>query len=395
MILFYFKLIDKSDGDCTPHKNSLPNFNETIKPKPSANLSNVIVKIFEHKIDNNLVYGRIVYINNAQSTLTVLQPNGNGLDNGCDNDKTYPTSHTAAIAGNCEIATNAGFFNTHTHECVGNIINNRRVYRNSGGIRNANFGIKTNGELFFGYLGAVDVVHGGFQLLISGVVWLLRNGTSMVSESISSECDASQDTGSLSHFAKVLSARTAVGATANGTVVLVHVDGKTDNGGINLWQLAVLLRNLGVVSAINLDGGGSSTLLVNGTLVSYPSDGCGLFTCERAVSTVLCVQARCALPCPPQSYCVAGFCVPYSRWESYYRFLYGYWRRKFVFAAALTVLFAFVAVVALIVLIVHKRHTDGVMRRAKNIHQIFHDDVHVHFESRLLIGNDSGREEEF
>lgn len=50
------------------------------------------------------------------------------------------------------------------------------------------------------------------------------------------------------------------------------MDGQTHRRGVNLWQFADLLIAHGVVNAINLDGGGSSTLVYNGTLVNYPSD---------------------------------------------------------------------------------------------------------------------------
>ncbi len=41
---------------------------------------------------------------------------------------------------------------------------------------------------------------------------------------------------------------------------------------INLYDFAELLIDLGVVNAINVDGGGSATLVLNDTLVNYPSD---------------------------------------------------------------------------------------------------------------------------
>jgi hypothetical protein len=41
---------------------------------------------------------------------------------------------------------------------------------------------------------------------------------------------------------------------------------------MNLYEFAELLISLGVVNAINLDGGGSATMVVNGTLINYPSD---------------------------------------------------------------------------------------------------------------------------
>ena len=50
------------------------------------------------------------------------------------------------------------------------------------------------------------------------------------------------------------------------------MDGQTHARGANLYEFADLLINHGVKSAINLDGGGSSTFLLNDVLINYPSD---------------------------------------------------------------------------------------------------------------------------
>lgn len=41
---------------------------------------------------------------------------------------------------------------------------------------------------------------------------------------------------------------------------------------MNLWEVAEFLKKYGVINAINLDGGGSSTYVTEGRLTSYPSD---------------------------------------------------------------------------------------------------------------------------
>ena len=41
---------------------------------------------------------------------------------------------------------------------------------------------------------------------------------------------------------------------------------------VNLFDFASLLQSFGLVNAINLDGGGSATFVVNNTVVNYPSD---------------------------------------------------------------------------------------------------------------------------
>ncbi|MGE0784907.1 MAG: phosphodiester glycosidase family protein [Sandaracinaceae bacterium] len=71
--------------------------------------------------------------------------------------------------------------------------------------------------------------------------------------------------------------RTAVGVSRDGrTAVLVVVDGRQDQSvGFTLYQLARTLRELGAYRAINLDGGGSSTMYVReaGGIVSSPARG--------------------------------------------------------------------------------------------------------------------------
>lgn len=69
-------------------------------------------------------------------------------------------------------------------------------------------------------------------------------------------------------------ARTAVGVRADGhTVVIVVADGTEPHSvGMSLPELAEYLKSQGCVNALNLDGGGSSTMVVRGNLVNKPSD---------------------------------------------------------------------------------------------------------------------------
>jgi len=68
--------------------------------------------------------------------------------------------------------------------------------------------------------------------------------------------------------------RTAAGITASGSLILMVVDGRqTDSRGVYLEELAVLMQGAGAVTAMNLDGGGSSALVVNNTLINRPVGG--------------------------------------------------------------------------------------------------------------------------
>ena len=78
--------------------------------------------------------------------------------------------------------------------------------------------------------------------------------------------------------------RTAAGITADGDLLLVVVDGRQDvSRGVDLQELALLLRSLGAVEALNLDGGGSSTLVVGDSLLNRPTGG----TFQREVMSAL------------------------------------------------------------------------------------------------------------
>lgn len=90
--------------------------------------------------------------------------------------------------------------------------------------------------------------------------------------------------------------RSAIGYTANREVVILAVDGRSSSSkGLTLDELAKLMVKLGCVDAMNLDGGGSTTLVLGGTVVNRPSDG-GL----RSVANALLLHA------PPESQLAIG-----------------------------------------------------------------------------------------
>jgi hypothetical protein len=84
-------------------------------------------------------------------------------------------------------------------------------------------------------------------------------------------------------FTFIRTARSAIGITKTRKIVMVSVDRRTrKNSGMNLPELASLMRSLGAQHAMNLDGGGSTTLVVGGRVVTaLPARG------ERSVSSML------------------------------------------------------------------------------------------------------------
>jgi hypothetical protein len=78
--------------------------------------------------------------------------------------------------------------------------------------------------------------------------------------------------------------RTGVGVTASGKILLVVVDGRQARWslGPTAVEFAQIMRDLGAVTALNLDGGGSSEMVVDGKVMNRPSDGH-----ERAISNAI------------------------------------------------------------------------------------------------------------
>ena len=85
--------------------------------------------------------------------------------------------------------------------------------------------------------------------------------------------------------------RTAAGRRADGTVVLVGADGRNmQAAGLSMAELQQVMTALGCVDAINLDGGGSTTMVVKGTVVNHPSDNQQFDNAgERAVANAIVV----------------------------------------------------------------------------------------------------------
>jgi len=81
----------------------------------------------------------------------------------------------------------------------------------------------------------------------------------------------------LKGFVDMRHPRTLIGRDRDGDVWLVVVDGRQPghSAGMSLPELTDFSRKLGLVDALNLDGGGSSTMVVKGSVVNRPSDPTG------------------------------------------------------------------------------------------------------------------------
>jgi len=83
--------------------------------------------------------------------------------------------------------------------------------------------------------------------------------------------------------------RTAIGYTNDNKLIILVVEGRSESGGgATFAQEAQIFKDLGCVEALNLDGGGSSCLLVNGKETIKPSDKEG----QRAIPSMFIIKEK-------------------------------------------------------------------------------------------------------
>ena len=82
--------------------------------------------------------------------------------------------------------------------------------------------------------------------------------------------------------------RTLAGVTQDGRLLLVAVDGRRPgySVGASFTESAIIMRSLGAVDAVNLDGGGSTTITVGAAVMNQPSDPTG----ERPIGDAIVIR---------------------------------------------------------------------------------------------------------
>ena len=117
--------------------------------------------------------------------------------------------------------------------------------------------------------------------ITNGVPQLIKNGVIEITW---------EQEKSSKEFAETRHPRTAVAKLKDGKFLMVTVDGRQPGTsvGMNLQELAEMLLEFGATDAMNLDGGGSTTMFLDGKVVNQPSDKEG----ERKVSDAILVTPR-------------------------------------------------------------------------------------------------------
>jgi hypothetical protein len=134
-------------------------------------------------------------------------------------------------------------------------------------------------RIYMGFLPAIP----GLRSLVGGVPWLVRDGRRFLPSKETLE-------GASMEFATKRHPRTGVGFSRDSTIAyFLTVDGRqATSDGMTLAEFADLMIAQGVYQGLNLDGGGSTTMVVDGVVVNSPSDASG----ERPVANCLLLMER-------------------------------------------------------------------------------------------------------
>ncbi|MCD7774214.1 MAG: phosphodiester glycosidase family protein [Clostridiales bacterium] len=180
-----------------------------------------------------------------------------------------------ALGVNVVAGVNADFFNMQTGKPTGYLIMQGTAY--TDGSARPFFAINKDGTASIYSSGITDTSN--IKEAVGGSIILVKDGKITSAVTSASDAYAVQDT-----------PRTVVGIKEDGSVVFYVVDGRQapTSSGMSYLELAYIMLSLGCVDALNLDGGGSTTMISqhegSSELVcrNSPSDGS-----ERTVSSAI------------------------------------------------------------------------------------------------------------
>lgn len=187
------------------------------------------------------------------------------------------TQKTSEIAreNQAVLAINGDFYGSQEK---GYVLRNGVLYRETASKNQEDLVIWADGSVSLVWEGETSAA----ELLAQGAVQILSFGPGLVAEGEICVTEA-EEVGK----AKASNPRTAFGVIEPLHYVFVVSDGRTEESvGLSLYELAQFMQSLGVTTAYNLDGGGSSTLYFNGEIINNPTSN-GRTIKERSVSDIV------------------------------------------------------------------------------------------------------------
>lgn len=216
---------------------------------------NMSIKLSEYTVSDTTVHVAEVSLDSAKNLKTAFAQGAYGKN-------VTATTSDIAESVNAILAINGDYYGAQEK---GYVIRNGKLYRSTAVSGREDLVIYEDGS--FEIINESDVT--AEQLIAKGAVQTLSFGPALV-ENGTVSVDSDDEVGR----AMASNPRTAIGIKADGTYLFVVSDGRTDESeGLSLLELAEFMKSLGVKTAYNLDGGGSSTMVFNGNVVNTPTGG--------------------------------------------------------------------------------------------------------------------------
>lgn len=164
----------------------------------------------------------------------------------------------------CSVAINADFFHYDGYQTVGLAVGKGEPWEGTSDTASwASLIVNKNNEARLSKPEEYVPYSEDMFAVVGGKNWLIEDGNI-----VQPACE-NNDSFCLRH------PRTAVGLSQDGkTLFMVAVEGRSSaSKGATLPELAEIMKSFGVDRAMNLDGGGSTAMIVNGNSLVRPSDG--------------------------------------------------------------------------------------------------------------------------
>ncbi len=227
---------------------------------------NITIKMTEYYENNTKIYVADVTVSSAEYLKTAFASDTYGKN-------VTDTTSSIAKSNNAILAINGDYYGVQQS---GYVIRNGIVYRDTA---------KDSDILCIYANGTMEVVsdseYTADELVKKGVWQAFTFGPALV-ENSTVTVGENDEVGR----AMASNPRTAIGMIDTNHFVFVVSDGRTsESSGLSLYELGQFMQKLGVKTAYNLDGGGSSTMYFNGQVVNNPTTNGRIK--ERGVSDIV------------------------------------------------------------------------------------------------------------
>ena len=216
---------------------------------------NISIRLSAYRVEDSAVYVADIQLASPEYLKTAL------ADNAYGKNLTEKTSVMARSAG-AILAINGDYYGVQES---GYVLRNGVLYRDTPVSGKEDLVIFADGSFRIireDEISAQSLLEAGAEQILSFGPALVENG------------EVSVEKGQEVSRAKSSNPRTAIGIVEENHYVFVVSDGRTsDSQGLSLYELAEFMQSLGVTTAYNLDGGSSTSIVLNGRKINGLSSG--------------------------------------------------------------------------------------------------------------------------